>query len=275
MVIILTLTCTSQPLKSVYTRGLDFGDCHRSLFAHTDSVTAVRFQPQTHYFFSCGKEGTLKYWDADRFEQVLMLPGHVSSIWGVDISFDGNFCVTVGADRTMRVWKRTEDLVFVEEERDRALEAQIDDEAEKTVPLVSASVVLTSTPTAESAAGGERLLNAIDLVERELLEAESGLVKGRSAKHANPQLLGKSPQKFMVLTLRQIASHDLEQALLMLPFHYARRFITILLEVNTCTIVMLAFVVMCYMDSSVEAGLTWSCAVVALCLCCAAMSLLS
>ena len=39
---------------------------HRSLIAHEDSVTCVRFQPETHYFFSSGKDGVLKYWDADR-----------------------------------------------------------------------------------------------------------------------------------------------------------------------------------------------------------------
>ena len=39
----------------------------RSLIAHEDSVTCVRFQPETHYFFSSGKDGVLKYWDADRF----------------------------------------------------------------------------------------------------------------------------------------------------------------------------------------------------------------
>jgi WD40 repeat protein len=38
----------------------------RSLLAHEDSVTSVKFQPETHYFFSCGKDGVVKYWDADR-----------------------------------------------------------------------------------------------------------------------------------------------------------------------------------------------------------------
>jgi len=30
---------------------LDFGDCHRSLFAHQDTVTAVSFVRDTHYVF--------------------------------------------------------------------------------------------------------------------------------------------------------------------------------------------------------------------------------
>ena len=31
-----------------------------------------------------------------RFEQILQLPGHRSAIWGLDVSYDGSFCLTVG-----------------------------------------------------------------------------------------------------------------------------------------------------------------------------------
>lgn len=41
--------------------GLDFGDCHRSLFAHGDAITAVAFVRDTHYAFSAGAgEGSLQ-----------------------------------------------------------------------------------------------------------------------------------------------------------------------------------------------------------------------
>ena len=40
--------------------GLDFGDCHKSLFAHTDNVMAVNFVPRTHLFFTAGKDGVVK-----------------------------------------------------------------------------------------------------------------------------------------------------------------------------------------------------------------------
>ena len=57
---------------------------------------------------------------------MLSLPGHKGSVWGLDVSLDGSFCLTVGQDRTLRSWARGEDLVFVEEERERVLEAQAD-----------------------------------------------------------------------------------------------------------------------------------------------------
>lgn len=63
----LPLATTGSADKTIKIWGLDFGDCHRSLHAHEDSVSCLRFQPSTHYFFSAGKDGVIKYWDADRY----------------------------------------------------------------------------------------------------------------------------------------------------------------------------------------------------------------
>ena len=54
--------------KNVKIWGMDFGDVHRSLFAHSEAVTAVKFTKGTHYFFSCSKDGVVKYIDADTVE---------------------------------------------------------------------------------------------------------------------------------------------------------------------------------------------------------------
>ena len=60
-----------------------------------------------------------------RFEQILMLPGHTSGIWGLDISTDSDTIVTVSQDKSIRLWNRSTDLVFIEEEKERALEAMV------------------------------------------------------------------------------------------------------------------------------------------------------
>lgn len=44
---------------------MDFGDCHKSIFAHGDSITCVKFVKETHYFFSSSKDKCIRYWDAD------------------------------------------------------------------------------------------------------------------------------------------------------------------------------------------------------------------
>ena len=46
---------TGSADKNIKVWGLDFGDCHRSLFAHADSVMAVAFVPNTHYLFTAGE----------------------------------------------------------------------------------------------------------------------------------------------------------------------------------------------------------------------------
>jgi WD40 repeat protein len=60
----LIVTCSAD--KNVKIWGLDFGDCHRSLFAHDDSIMQVAFEKDTHYFWTVSKDKLLKYWDGDK-----------------------------------------------------------------------------------------------------------------------------------------------------------------------------------------------------------------
>lgn len=71
-----TLLVSGAADKNIKIWGLDFGDCHKSLFAHQDSVMAVSFVNKTHYLFTAGKDRMVKYWDADKFELLLELPAH-------------------------------------------------------------------------------------------------------------------------------------------------------------------------------------------------------
>lgn len=77
---------TGSADKNIKIWGLDFGDCHRSLHAHADSVMAAAFVPGTHYLFTAGKDRLVKYWDADKFEHLLTLQGHCAEVgvvvWG-------------------------------------------------------------------------------------------------------------------------------------------------------------------------------------------------
>ena len=49
----------------------------------------------------------------------------------------------------------------------------------------------------------------------------------------NPLLLGLDPLRYFLRCLRSVKAPDLEQALLVLPFHYVSRFVPMLLQVNT------------------------------------------
>lgn len=69
----LLVSCSAD--KNVKIWGLDFGDCHRSIFAHDESVMQVAFEKHdsremdakpSHYFWTVGKDKMLKYWDGDK-----------------------------------------------------------------------------------------------------------------------------------------------------------------------------------------------------------------
>jgi WD40 repeat protein len=75
---------------------------------------AVQFVPKTHYVFSVGKDRVVKYWDADKFEQLLTLEGHHADIWCLAVSNRGDFIVTGSHDRSIRRWDRTEEQFFIE-----------------------------------------------------------------------------------------------------------------------------------------------------------------
>lgn len=60
----LIITCSAD--KNVKIWGLDFGDCHKSIFAHDESVMQVAFEHESHYFWTVGKDKMLKYWDGDK-----------------------------------------------------------------------------------------------------------------------------------------------------------------------------------------------------------------
>lgn len=200
-----TLLASGSADKTVKLWGLDFGDCHRSLLGHEDTVTSLRWQPQTHLLFSASKDGVIKYWDADRFEQILHLPGHSGPVWAIDVSFDSAICCSGGADRSLRVWVRGEDMVFVSEEKERFLEAQAEMslETQTGAGLDNAENGAVGTLTARSSdsiKGAERLIDVLESADLATADNKSGAEALRKA-------------------LRAVASSDLESSLIELPLH--------------------------------------------------------
>jgi U3 small nucleolar RNA-associated protein 12 len=65
------LLITGSVDKDIKIWGLDFGNCVKSIFAHSEAVTIVKFVKDTHYFFSGSKDGHIKYWDGDKYQLIL------------------------------------------------------------------------------------------------------------------------------------------------------------------------------------------------------------
>ena len=240
--------------KNVKIWGLDFGDCHRSLFAHDDAVMAVAFQPNTHYFFSAGKDARVKYWDADAGELVLVLEGHHGPVWSLalgDVAGEP-FVVSGGADRTWRVWERTEALVFAEEERELRIEARLEaadlDRAEHGAGIVDERETSAATrDTTETLKAAERLGEVLRLADGELAARAAAHVakRARLSETAavepatqlgdtelvarfddatdvlpNQLLLGLKPSRYVLRQVREIRRTELDAALMALPLDH-------------------------------------------------------
>lgn len=166
-----TLLITGSADKNIKIWGLDFGDCHKSIFAHSDSVMQVRFVPQTHYFFSCSKDKTVKYWDGDKFEQIMKLEGHHGELWSLAVGRWGNIVASAGHDKGVRLWEKTDEQLFLEEEREKEMEdAYLDDivKDQQAVDEDGNEIGAASKKTAETLKSGERIMEAINLMDEEM-----------------------------------------------------------------------------------------------------------
>jgi len=56
------------------------------------------------HFLPAGKDKAVKYWDADKFEQLLELNAHQGPVWGLAVSHLGDLVVSCGGDRAIRRW---------------------------------------------------------------------------------------------------------------------------------------------------------------------------
>ncbi|CAB3977314.1 WD repeat-containing 3 [Paramuricea clavata] len=230
--------------KNIKIWGLDFGDCRKSIFAHDDSVMAVQFVPKTHYFFSASKDKTIKYWDADKFLHVMTLEGHHSEIWCLALSHDGEFIISGSHDKSLRLWERTDEPLFVEEEREMEREAVYEESAvtgaETIIPGEQDSeAVKPGKKTIETIKGAERIMEAIELYKEERVkelehEANQAATDKKLPKRSVHPILAAfgnvTPVHYVLLVVKKIKSSELDESLLVLPFDYVIDILKLLLE---------------------------------------------
>lgn len=151
-------------------------------------------------------------------------------------------------DRQVRVWERTKDMVFLEEERGLELERRFDqidshmeqstgellrkkaanDEEDEVEPQSEAAV----RQSVLSIAGGDRILAAIELADQELKSIASfKKSKGETEKSPNPLLMGMDTTAYILWVLKSIKHAELEQSLLVLPVDYVSRLLYYLVAI--------------------------------------------
>ena len=230
------LIVTSSADKNVRVWGLDFGDCHKAFFAHNDSILAVKFVPNNndgngHHFFSASKDKVVKYFDADKFEQIQKLEGHKREIWAMAVAHSGEFLVTASHDKSIRIWEQTDEQIFLEEEREKeledlyentlltSLEADGNPVNEDGEPVESAPA---SKKTAQTLMAGEKIAEALELGLEDLQTMRAHEATTTASKPPrNPIFLANnniSASTYVLQTFQKIPSASLQDALLVLSF---------------------------------------------------------
>lgn len=232
----LIATCSAD--KNVRIWGLDFGDCHKALFGHEDSIMQISFIPhpvdgdEKHLIFSASKDKTIKSWDGDKFEQIQKFKGHHGEIWAMTVARTGDFIVSASHDKSIRIWTKSDEPIFLEEERERELEEMYEKtlatslEDEEPLNGERAEAVDASKQTISTLTAGERIQEALDLGLADLEVVRDWEVQRRAnPKIAPPQrnpiflALGNiSAERHVLNTLSKIPAAQLHDALLVLPF---------------------------------------------------------
>ena len=130
--------------KNIKVWGLDFGNTHKSIFAHYDAVTTIKFVNKTHYFFSASKDGFIKYWDGDsvsnkfyilffisKFELIAEYKDFFGEIWSLDVNLQGTTLLVGSSDKSIKVYELTKEQIVLETENEKKLDEQIEDELTK------------------------------------------------------------------------------------------------------------------------------------------------
>lgn len=239
------VTCSAD--KNVRLWGLDFGDCHKAFFAHQDSIMQVAFVPHNqdgngHHFFSASKDRVVKYWDADKFEQIQKLEGHHGEIWALTVSRTGEFLVTASHDKSIRVWQQTDEQIFLEEEREKELEELYENtlttslEQEDETGQEKSEVAAAGKQTVETLMAGEKIAEALELgtIDLEIVQ------EWKQAKASQPNLAPPdrdpvylafgniSAEAHLLNVIEKIKAAALQDALLVLPFDKVTSLLTFL-----------------------------------------------
>lgn len=116
----------------------------------------------------------------------MTLEGHHSEIWALAVAKLGRFIITGSNDRSIRIWNKTDEQLFIEEERENELEqmyeAQEMEHAERTERPIGSGVQddegnyprldedelgVATKKTIDSMKSGEKILEAIEIWETE------------------------------------------------------------------------------------------------------------
>lgn len=111
--------------KSLRIWDKDFGNCRRIINnTHPAGPTCLVLLKDTHYALTGGKEGLVKFWDLDTFDQLRSFDSRCDSVRCISVSSIGDFFYVAGTNRTVRKFIQTKDLFYAGENDQQLAEEQ-------------------------------------------------------------------------------------------------------------------------------------------------------
>ncbi|SBS88797.1 U3 small nucleolar RNA-associated protein 12, putative (UTP12) [Plasmodium malariae] len=231
--------------KYLFLWNLEYGSINKRLHIDCDVLTRIQFFYEHNNLISISRDGYIKMWDCVKFQCICTVDGTFGTLTSLVISSTDDFFLTSGNFKSIRYWKRGDDLIFLEEERDKELNLQIEKEALRNDLLYPSSVeknVLlnkATIKTIETIKSSEKLIEYLDIIEEELTLLDiyyKNLTAYEEAKQKNelpdfvqapnkpkprPELLHKNPFEFIIEVMCNIKNNILNEVLISLPFSYA------------------------------------------------------
>ena len=178
-----------------------------------------------------------------QFENIQKLEGHHGEVWALAVSHHGKFVVTGSHDKSIRVWEKLDEPLFLEEERERELEALYETGIADTLnrddapigsgvpgaePTDAAETTGVSKQTTETLMAGERIMEALELADNEIeafreyeeAKRKGGLAATVAPPPRNPVLAAYDvePEEYVLKVVEKVPGTALYDALLVLPF---------------------------------------------------------
>lgn len=242
-----SVIATASLDKTVKIWGLDFGDCRKNFLAHEEPVTHCKFVHGTYHLFSTGRDRVLKYWDAEKLDLISKLPSHHSDIWALAISKYGNFVVTGSDDTSIRIWRKTDDMFALHEERRAELDKLYEEEIKnakmtfsglvgqdavhydyRQQPDVSHEMEQVVKSDIYQDPEGNEIIDALDIYEIDCAVMEEYYISKEADANAPPpqrnpfvMALGDPlipPELYVLSRLESLRPSTLENALIVLPY---------------------------------------------------------
>ncbi|GFE55174.1 WD G-beta repeat containing protein 3, putative [Babesia ovis] len=246
------LLASSSLDKTVKIWGMDFGNIRRSLLGHASAALNCRWINGTHYLVTTGLDALVKMWDCDTYQLICQLRGHSSAVRSLAISTDAHFFVTASDDSTIRFWNRTDEQLFLSEERERELDIQLEHEAvredlNQAIPVDRDALVNKATrKTVESVKATDDLMRIIDEAEEYRLALEDYKTqlelynkmesnKDPISKYGMPdnvppkepdaplELFNRTPTEHVMMAVSNLGHNVIHEVLIALPFIYAEK----------------------------------------------------